>query len=103
MLKSQLFFGRKIFYDPNIDYGIKNSQHRFGLLNVENFLNKLSYQDKAIVKAFLRERIYELRYIVKFKKIVISTYGSLLDYKKNSLIRSYQNTINLFENIVRAI
>lgn len=100
MLKTSLLFGKRIFFNPTLDYGIKNSRHQYGLLNVENFLKKLNYQDKLITMSFLQETIYELKYIVRLKKLVSHIYASSLDYKKESVIQSYNNTINLFENIL---
>ncbi len=103
MQKSTLLFGKRISFDPGLDYGIKNSIHQFGLLNVESFLKKLDHQDKLTVTSFLQERIYELKYMVRLKKLLCYMYGPSIDDKKESVIQSYTNTINLFENILREL
>lgn len=103
MLKSTLLFGKRIDFDPTLDYGMKNSMQQFGLLNVEDFLKKLNHQDELNVISFLHERIYELKYIIRLKKLVCYIHGSFIDEKKESVIQSYKNTINLFKSILREL
>lgn len=102
-MKSTQLFGHRIDFDPHLDYGLKNSMHQFGLLNVENFLKKLNHQDKLNVMSFLQERIFELKYMVKLKKLVSYVYGTSIDLKRESTILAYINTIKLFESILREL
>ncbi len=102
MQKSTLLFGKKIEFNPLLDYGIKNSNQQFGLLNVEKFLSGLNHYDKLIAMSFLQERIYELNYIVRLKKLVSYVYGTI-DLKKESVIQSYINTIKLFESVLQEL
>ncbi len=103
MLKNTVLFGKRIEFNPTLDYGIKNSRQQFGLLNVEDFLKKLNHQDELNVMSFLRERIFELNYIIRLKKLVCYIHGSFIDDKKESVIQSYKNTIKLFESILREL
>ena len=102
-MKSTLLFGKRIEFDPHLDYGIKNSRQQFGLLNVENFLKKLNHQDKLIVTSFLQERIYELKYMIKLKKLVSYVHGMPVSLKKESTMLAYMNTIKLFESILKEL
>jgi len=102
-MKSTLLFGKRIEFDPHLDYGIKNSRHEFGLLKVESFLKKLDSKDKLVVMSFLQERIYELKYMVKLKKLVSYVYGTRIDLKRESVVLAYMNTIKLFQNILKQL
>ncbi len=102
-MKSTILFGHRVDFDPHLDYGIKNSMQQFGLLNVENFLKKLNYQDKLNAMSFLQERVFELKYMVKLKKLVTYVYGTSIDLKRESTVLAYMNTIKLFEGILREL
>ena len=102
MQKSILLFGKRIDFNQGLDYGIKNSKQEFGLLNVEKFLSGLNHYDRIIAISFLQERIYELNYMVRLKKLVSYVYGTV-DLKKESVIQSYINTIKLFEGILQEL